>query len=392
MSERAVAIALLSVLGAALLALFITNYEKEEYEVFLPPSGEAATNPLLAAQRLLDGLGYAVSSREEFAPSLELPPAGGTSLALFSYDYMDSDELELLLQWVTDGGHLIVGIEPRYGRSYDPVFTPVGIEAYVRVDPDEPQYDDEGNEIEVVAEDNVDIAWDAGATPDREAWGSVLHDNLISIRLGDTQPLWSVHDQFGVFATQIAYNAGKITALADITSFTNRNIGQMDHAFLLTQIIGPTADAGPVWLLHGTEFPSLWTLLKDNLAEVLIGAGLLLLMCLWWAAQRFGPMLDAPARARKAFIEHIEANGRFLWRHDGDHELLASTRQAFLRDAQRRHAPLRRLDEKERRDYLASVCGVSEADVSTALDSENSRRHGDFLTKIQLIKTMWNRI
>lgn len=391
MSERAIAITLLAVIGAGLFGLFLFTYEKEEYEVYIPPTGEAALNPLLAAQRLLDGLGYEVSTHDEFAPSLSLPPAGSTAFAAVSYDYMDSDELALLLQWVSDGGHLIVEIEPRFGRPYDPVFSPVGIEAYERTDPDQPLYDDEGNELPPDPDAPI-VVWDDGAAPDRERWGAVLEDNLISIRLGDTEPLWSVHDQYGIFATQVAYNDGRITALADISCFGNRRIKDMDHAFLLTQMVGTAATAGPIWLIYGADYPSLWALLQDRIGAVMVGAGLLLLLCLWWASQRFGPLLQPPARARKAFIEHIEANGRFLWRHDADGELLDSTRQAFLRDAQRRHPPLRRLDDNERNHYLAKVCGVTPAEAGAALGSDASRRHGDFLTRIQLIKTMWNRL
>lgn len=391
MSERSVAIGIVTVLAAALLALFFANYEKEEYEVVIAPTGEAARNPLLAAQRLLNGLGYEAAAHEEFAPSLELPPPGSTVLALFSYDYMDGDELARLLQWVRDGGHLITAIQPRYGRPYDPVFTPVGIEAYLRTDPDALEFDEDGKPITPVAAD-PDIPEDAGAAPGRDAWGAVMHDNQVSIRLGDTDPLWSVHDQYGVFATQIAYDDGTVTALADANIFTNQRIAKQDHAFLLTQIIGPASSAGAVWLVRSTDFPSLWSLLTEHLSEVLIAGGVLLLMCLWWASQRFGPQLNPPTRARKAFIEHIEANGRFLWRHSADQQLLGSTRQSFLREAMRRHAPLRRLDDHERNAYLARVCGVSASEVNAALSEDSAQRHGDFLSKIQLIKTMWNRL
>jgi hypothetical protein len=392
MNERNVAIGILAVVAAGLLALFFATYEKEEYEVRIAPTGEAARNPLFAAQRLLTGLGYEAGEREEFAPSLELPPPGGTVLALFYYDYMAADERKLLLQWGRDGGHLITEIQPRYGRPYDPVFTPVGIEAYVRSDPDALEFDEDGNPVERDDAEQPEIADDAGAAPGREAWGAVQQDNLVSIQLGETEPLWSVHDQHGVFATQIAYDNGTVTALADLSIFTNYHIAKQDHAFLLTQIIGPASSAGAVWLVRSTDFPSLWSLLTEHLSEVLIAGGILLLMCLWWASQRFGPRLKPPQRARKAFIEHIEANGRFLWRHSADQELLGSTQQSFLRDAHRRHAPLRRLDEHDRNLYLARVCGLLESEVASALSEDSARRHGDFLTKIQLIKTMWNRL
>jgi len=357
MNERALIIGLVGVLTAGLVAMFFLLYEKETYEHFVQPTGEAARNPLLAAQRFLDASGFETATQSKFTPSLTPLGVNDTAIATFNYHYLPEAELDLLLDWVAQGGHLIVQIQPEYGNVFDPVFTAIGVATVLRA---RTEPDDD-------APPAAEVPLDGAARDDREAWGDQQYDNGVSNDPGTTQPLWAVHDQHGVFAAEFRYARGRLTAVADLGVIANASIGKLDHAFLLTRFVGPPEDADQVWLLHTSEVPSLWSILMDRAGYLFFAGVALLALLLWWASQRFGPSIAPPLDERKAFVEHIEASGRFLWRHQQRAKLLESTQHAFLRAATRRHPQLRRLDSTQRDAYLARVCGVTEQSAADAL-------------------------
>ncbi|MEM6639726.1 MAG: DUF4350 domain-containing protein [Pseudomonadota bacterium] len=330
MSERSVAVGALLVAVAAAVAFFLSQYERTDVEEQTSPSIEAMRNPLLAADRLLTSLGYDVSIRENLATSLELPPPDATAILRGGYSSIPDGELDPLLNWVADGGHLIVEIETLWEGAVDPIFTPLDVSVIERPWPDSD---------EAAAEA---IGPNPAETPDRAYLGDMALDNHKSIKLGATPAERVIHDQFGVFAARLAYGEGRVTAVADLSFIVNRRIGQQDHAFLLTSSLAPAEQSGPVWMISNARFPSLLALLTDRIAPVMALAGLTLLLTLWGTTQRFGPLMSAPGQARRAFIEHVEATGRFLWRHQTGAGLLKETRSALLADARRRHPPLRR--------------------------------------------------
>ncbi len=389
MNERAVAAGLVGVLTIGLVAFFFSAYKKETYERFIPPTGEARANPVLGAQRLLELLGYDVVSRSEFAPTLEPPATSDTVVVTFNYERMEESQLDELMRWVAAGGHLVVEAQPYLSYDYDPLLTAVGVTTILRR-PQNHDGQDRVNRNSVVAE--AVYPWDQTANAERDLWGNINDDNLISLDFGTNELVYAVHDQFGIFAGQLAYEKGRLTVVADLGIVQNLRISEEDHAFMLTRLVGTTADAGRVWLFYGSKFPGLWSLLVERVGYVLIAAGVLLALCLWWAAQRFGPPIAPPQDVRKAFIDHVEASGRFLWRHKQGARLLVSTQQAFLRDARTRHPTLRRFNDDERDQYLARICGVPQAQASACLQPLQSRAHADFTSQIQTLKTMWTRL
>lgn len=378
MNDRIAALGVSALLVAALVAFYFLTYTREEYQEFVAPTGEARHNPLLAAQRLLSELGYDVTSKLDFVPSLELPSPDDTIVLGVNYRRLSEDDIAVLMAWVERGGHLLVQIQPRLGRIYDPVFTALGIDAKMR--PHTGPHD-----ATVASIDETDFKG-------REFWGDIRADNHLSIDFGDTQPIWTVRDQHGVFAGQVSYAAGLLTVVADLAIMHNDTIGQRDHAYILTRLLGQTAQSGRVWLVYGGVFPGLASLLWEHAHFLFKALAVVVLLVIWWAGQRFGPRIAPPSTARKAFLEHISANGRFLWRHRQRDDLLGKTQHAFLRDAQRRHNGVRNRDSARRNAYLAEVCDMPRASVDNALGPLQRRQAHEFFEKMQLLKRMWNQI
>ncbi|HEU0305620.1 MAG TPA: DUF4350 domain-containing protein, partial [Lysobacter sp.] len=121
-SRNALRIVLLTLLGMAVLAgltaWWLHTHERIQRTVPMPRTGEARRNPLYALQVALQKDGVAVQSRRR----LQLLPNGReAAVPLAARDtvviYNDPrtltpDEVARLLQWVDQGGHLIVRTPP----------------------------------------------------------------------------------------------------------------------------------------------------------------------------------------------------------------------------------------------------------------------------------------
>lgn len=396
MRERAVVVALCIVAAAVLIGVYLYTHERVEIDTYHPPSGEARLNPVLAAERLLQELGYNVSSEIEFAPSFELPAGADTALVLFNYRVLQPEDLEILLDWVARGGHLIIEIQPKYGRAYDPIFTPLNIDVTV------PQYEldtsleslvsNEADDEDPTGTDDTQSPASFEGFPGRDYWGDMTLDNRRHIDFGPNDTVWTVADEDGVFAGQLAYEQGLLTVVSDLSLANNFWIGKSDHAYILTRLIGDPSDSGKVWLYYGQQFPSLASLIWQK-ADFLIKAGLIVLvLVLWRASGKFGPDIPRPSLARKAFLEHIAANGRFLWRKQQQAVLVSKTQESFLREFERRHPGSRHLSDSQRRRLMADICDVPEEKVDNALRQLRGRSHHDFMEKMQLLRTIWMKI
>jgi hypothetical protein len=98
-----------------------------------------------------------------------------------------------------------------------------------------------------------------------------------------------------------------------------------------------------------------------------VSAGVLLLIWLWYASMRFGPVLPAPALARRRLLEHIEASGRFLWRGGQAERLLKGVRQSLYRTLELRHPAWASLPSAELYRRLAELARVPKDEVQNAL-------------------------
>jgi hypothetical protein len=93
---------------AALVALFFLSCEKRSIEIPSGYQGEAARNPYLAAQRLLERMGTPVRSFAELPGIHELPPPDATLLVPTPRRTLGKARALELTRWVESGGNLVV--------------------------------------------------------------------------------------------------------------------------------------------------------------------------------------------------------------------------------------------------------------------------------------------
>jgi hypothetical protein len=357
---RTLLLALLA--GAAVVTggrLFLHYYESEVQTFETGLRGEAAANPLLAAERLLTRLGYPARRCDG---EIVLPPRDHVLLLLNRGVPAARLHQARLLAWMRQGGRLIVtpAAEGWQRQAKDPLLAEFGVEVET-VDTKAPR----GTADRV----RVPLApiQDHGVV--RVAEFSRLVDSRAAAA-------YARGDALGATLLVFHYGKGELTVLNSSTFLSNRWIGRDDNAaFLLWLLVGrrggrlPAAPAG-VELSSDDEMPDLMTLAAQYGWTVLVPALLLLAALAWRAAARFGPLLSDPPEERRGLIEHLEAAGRWLWH--GDHgrqrrALVDSVRRALRERLETRRPAWSKLAEPELILRLGAASGLAPQFVAEAL-------------------------
>ena len=120
---------------------------------------------------------------------------------------------------------------------------------------------------------------------------------------------------------QIRVGQGWVTALTAPDIFGNGSLGDADHAEALVRLV---ALAGPQsrFLIIRAMPGGFGDWLLETAWRMLIFVALLIVLALWRAIPRFGPIAADPPPQRRRLLDHLLASGRLLWSR-GEHALLA---------------------------------------------------------------------
>lgn len=393
--NREFALILLTAIAIAMGTwLFLDNFERRTEMEEIGFQGEANRNPLLALQRFLEASGVQINSVESILRLNQLPgPHDVMFLPTQRYD-MGAERAENFRSWVESGGHLIVvGREPlqQGGVLLDPLLGPLGIyleqdavqyvedESKRESEPEKGKPDKEEQPeqtVAVVVEDGTD-PYQIAFRQDRHLWVE-----------GDREVAWVVSDDSGAYLLEYAMGNGWLTVLSDAEFATNLNIARHDHAAFLWRLLHVDGRRETAWLVYRGDMPALASLLWRYGWPMVISLALLLLFWLWLATRRLGPIATDPSPARRSLREHIQASGRFLWRHGYRQPLLDAARQGLQRRLQERHPGWENVPERERFQYLAQVSDIEVELVRKVMTTEevnNEAALTDYIKTIQYI-------
>jgi hypothetical protein len=338
---------LILVFGGALLAglqwWFLHNYGFVPERVRVGYRGEARVNPFFAARLTLEKLGHRVKQTTTLGQLNQFAPRGVLMMAA-SRQNLDAVSARDLLGWVDRGGHLIVAADAGWGS--DVLMDLLAIET------------------EYEAEDRAGgVTVDTVVLPDGPA---LRVDLLPSPRLidEDEQASWKHEFRDGVRMLALERGEGRITIMATLAMFANRDIGRLDHAELLARLA--QSASGEVWIVRYLDAPSLLDWLWAHAAYALVALGAFLSLWLWRVVVRFGPLLPNPAPDRKSLLEHVRALGRFY----ADHGELPRALQRLRADTEAafdRFAPeLRGADGNQRLKEAARLTRIRARDLVAA--------------------------
>ena len=384
-------------------ALFFLSCEKRSIEIPRGLRGEAARNPYLAAQRLLERMGTPVRSLADLSGLTELPPAGATLMIPTARRTLSKARALELSGWVESGGHLIVVSWQLFDdlkRDPDFVLDPLGVRQYQNEAEDEAPQDDEPAPEEpapLVTQASAPAEQDEEPEPeiaqaefaDRETPLQVEFDPGFRIELdavATAARVFEIADANGAHLVTLRKGRGLVTALTDDYFLTQPLIGDWDHAELVYRIAHFDGRAGPVWIVWGDEYPKALTLLWRHAWMVVSSALLVLGLWIWSASRRFGPLAPDRSSERRELMEHVRAAGRFQWRRAAAPALLAATRDALLERVRERHPSFAALEPAEQAERLADLSGLPSDRVLRALAFRTDTEAGRFAQNVATLE------
>lgn len=340
--------------------------------------GEARSNSLLAAERLLRELGVETAGQEQL---LDAPPSNGVLFWRASGRFAPPMLLDHLREWVSGGGHFVL-LLPSGRGSYAQIRDDIEQDRF-----ELPLWDSTGASCELADDAVRDLELDLGF-----GTRNVRIDREIVIEDVDRVSQFAFPSADSARLVSFEVDDGRMTIVAGDEWIENEHIDERDHAGLawdLARLHGPPERA---WIVRGEQPPGLLTTLARHAWMVIASLALSVALAVWRAAARFGPPIADEPSGRRDFSEHIEAVAEYLSRLGAWGRLVAAPRRRVLRLLQRLRPDLAHLDADERLAALGTLGGLPADRAQRALSDVAPRDSNEFLRTVrdleQLRKTL----
>lgn len=343
-------------LVAALAAWWFHGMHRVTNWVDLPVRGEATWNRLYPLQKALRASGRSAQSRRRL--QLELEPLGARDTVVMLQDTLglQADETYDLLDWVKDGGHLVVAL-PQGDADLDrddgePTLTEIlGVQRRPRNE------DDDGDGC-------LRLSAPGAAKPEELFCGARRFD------LSQGAPVFGLRDPAGGWAmARIAHGKGSVDVLSSLQLVQRNAIESPVNAWLVAQLLAPNDGHGSFHLIYEPGLPSLWLVVWRKGWMAWAPALLALAAWLWWRAQRIGPLLPGHVRQRRSLIEHVSASGELLWRFRRGDLLHQAVRARFLARLRRRDPIAATQPDALQAEMIAAATGIPAATIQRAMQA-----------------------
>jgi hypothetical protein len=365
----------LALLGLALLVFWIArNTYWGEVEVPMPAKGEARTNSLYAAERLVAQLGATAHPQRNLG---ELPdPQAVIFLSYWNWDLIPSRR-QRLEEWVEKGGRLVADRSLIGGDRALEKWSGI-VRTELLPESDAETYDAENQCA------NLAVAGDGRAN--YRVCGVDERSRLTTSR----DASWVLSDNHGIQVLRIPIGQGSLTVL-NARPFDNQQLFRGDDGLLFVTATG-LERGDQVFFLSEEKTASLLALMWRHGAPVvalLLGA---LALALWRGSPRFGPAAGLTDAARRSLAEQILGTGRFTLRFGGGRALHAAAVRSLRETAERHLSGYRKLGADERMALLASNTGLDQEALTEAINHTGPRRPRELRRVIALLETARRRI
>lgn len=329
-------VTLVLVLGGAWL---YRNFERVPTKEWVGMRGEALTNRLLAAERLLARMGATTRTAKSLSEldALSAPHPGSVLILGAQREALGERHRTRIIEWVESGGTVIVGAESL--AREDPLFDGLGIDRDASDETPDKSQSKKGQPTEVRLPGSMPAARPL----------NVLFDKRISLSLDDEKPELEFKSGETIAGLALRRGGGRVIAFNDFHFFENDSIGRHDHAEFLWQLVRWSGEPKEVLFFHHPERLSLWKWLVDHALAALISCAAFLMLWLWRIAIRFGPIAPDPLPVERRLADHLVASGRFEWANGGGVSLLAAARALTARTLAHTHPEARELAEGDAR-------------------------------------------
>lgn len=356
---------LLAFASAVLILVWLSrhSFQRVPRSIEVGLKGEALENPTLLLQKWLEADGRKVARKGGELLGSELPE-GGVLILLQVSQPMTSSEVETVLAWVRRGGHLLTdGTAGPFNdeRGLAALHQALGV-TLKNVRPEEMAF------LAQKQQEGTDTFY-PGEVPYRIRRSSRWR------LVADHPKAWDY--SMGVKGTEVLLTRkegqGRITLTPDLNFLYYRFLAELDHAAYVQRLLALQPGRAPVVVWSRSVELSLFTWLWDHARAPILALLLLVGAWVWKGWPRFGPLLPVPLPQRRSLLEHLTASARLMWWGGAGSHLVATTRSALERRAQRLNPAFEALDLGGKAEWLAQLTGGSADAIAAALDDRPGR-------------------
>lgn len=386
------------IIGTLILSLVLglaylmhDKFERISEDIETGFTGEARSNSLYASRLFLKAMGIPAQTIKLY--DLDRLPSADTVIVINTYrGTLSVQRIEGLLEWVRDGGHLLT----------------IGV-------PDHLQEDDYRDELQRqlnigVADTqflsfNKDKQKNKNKNKDKDKNKKEEKPN-VSLRLTGLDKRYQLMiSRFNPLKSNITkeekiqinqqnfllnrpYGSGMVSLIADLSFAENKQIEKHDHAEFFWQLIHRQhTSPRNVWLLNSDDMPPLWKWLWQYGSAFIISLSLLALLWLYKLSQRFGPLIPHQTLDRRRILEHIQASGHFLWRHD-QQQLIQSSRQSVQNRFEALFPAWHQLDQSEQLQCVSEYSQLSTDELRRLLYEDKKLTVDEFIHFVQQLEKL----
>ena len=382
----AIALALAGFVALAVWA-FPKLFKPVTEQMPLPPTGEAAYNPLYALKLALRAHGREVRAWPNLTAAEHALGAEDTLLLYDRPEAMGEAQARRILDWVGRGGHLVMPGPPARAEP-GALAAAIGLRALApKPHKRDGKNDKPGLEDLFAPRDCVRLRTQLPAKEDEQTWlcDPPFVPTLSGFRLGggDATAGWR-------FARR-QLGRGLVT-VAELDYLDNERLRRPESRAMAYQLLAPRLQRGRMHLVYSADVPSLLRLLLMHAWMVLLPLSLALAAWLLWRGQRLGPLQPAPEPRRRALLEHVQAAGEFAWARGRGGALHAALLRLFQRRLALREPLLAALDADAQARALAERLSLPLARVRLALQAHGLQQPAVFTQSIATLLQMRSRL
>ena len=353
-----------------------------------------------AANLLLQEMGVQTESRYGLG---QLPsPEADTVIVVLASDYEHRLTMaERLLDWVADGGHLVFAAQPSgaadafpsfNGESWDLGTPPDALEQTFGITSQQDSMPFWSIPTVMDVEHTPDTAL---SSVDTLVTGARVHVDGPDCALVVAEGKPAVPDAEPPLRASLRARCpvglGQITVVSSVDLFHNDALkdDRADNAaFFWDTVAHDTTPTDAILVLRG-DAPSFLALVWNRGWPAIIGLACTLLAWAAWQGQRFGPILDRPVEARRSMLEHLDASGAILWRHQRLGGLSRAMRAAVHARLARRNPSLAHLKGDALAKAVAEVTGQPASIIHQALLAPPPTERRAFIEMVQTLQHLW---
>lgn len=405
MKLRTLIIALVVLAVGGLAVVIALNTHWEEITVPTPLRGEAVTNPFYAAQKLSEALGATTERRQTLGTLTD--EVDVLVLASWHWDLIEERQQQIK-QWVEAGGRLLVDNTMTGGGDFWD-WAGIGWDYPEDEEDEENAQDEDGDRPATEQSAQTDDQFSGfglpsdlpicGTLEEVDSAGAVVPDgrqlsvckvDVSSFLEADESIVWGFAHEGKLQAARVEVGNGSVTVL-NATPFGNRDLTGSDHG---TFFVAATSlrRGDRIAFLSEQEHMSLLGLMWLHGAPAVMLFLALVAALLWRGGVRFGPLAAATETARRSLAEQIRGTGQFAMRLGDGKALHVAAIRALHEAARKRIAHFESLPHDQRIAAIATVSGLDQETLATAINHTGVRRTAELAHTIALLETARRRI